>query len=361
MAKVLHVASRKGLFRFRRKGKGWAVDGAPAFLGEPVTAVLADGRDGTIYTTIRTGQFGVKLHRSDDGGKTWRELPSPAFPAAPAGAEAAPAVDMVWTLVAGGADRPGVLWAGTLPGALFQSIDGGDGWSLVESLWNEPLRKQWQGGGYDLPGVHSILIDPRDSRRLTIGVSTGGVWRSNDAGATWRITGKGLRAAYMPPAMAYDQVVQDCHRLAHCDAEPDKMWCQHHNGMFRSTDGGETFAEITDVKPSAFGFAVAAHPTDADTAWFVPAVKDECRVPVGGRLVVTRTTDGGQSFRAFGKGLPAADCYDLIYRHALAIDAAGESLAMGSTTGNLWASNDAGETWTHVTGHLPPVAQVAFA
>jgi hypothetical protein len=361
MANVLHVASRKGLFRFRRKGKGWAADGAPAFLGEPVTAMLADGRSGALYAVLRTGQFGVKLHRSDDDGKKWRELPAPAFPEAAAGAEAAPAVDMVWTLAPGGDDRAGALWAGTLPGALFRSADGGDSWSLVESLWNEPRRKEWQGGGYDLPGIHSVLVDPRNSRRLTIGVSTGGVWRSDDDGKTWRLAGKGLRAEYMPPTMAYDQLFQDSHRLAHCAAKPDVVWCQHHNGIFRSEDGGDTFAEIKDVEPSVFGFAVAAHPKDANTAWFAPAVKDECRVPVGGKLVVTRTGDGGNSFKAFGKGLPAQGCYDLIYRHALAVDDAGKSLAMGSTTGNLWTSDDGGETWAGVAGHLPPIAQVALA
>lgn len=361
MTELLNVATRKGLFRFCRKGTTWAADGRPAFIGEVVTASLADARSGALYAALRHGHFGVKLHRSDDGGSTWRELPAPAFPAAADEADKAPSVDMIWTLEPGGKGAPGVLWAGTLPGALFKSADGGDTWSLVESLWNAPERKEWMGGGYDLPGIHSISVDPRDSRRLTLGVSTGGVWRSDDAGDTWRIVGKGLRNEYLPPARAFDLVPQDVHRLARCAARPEVVWCQHHNGMFRSTDGGDTFAEIKDVKPSVFGFAVAAHPADPDTAWFVPAVKDECRVPVDGRLVVTRTSDGGRRFEALGNGLPARDSYDLIYRHALAVDATGKRLVMGSTTGNLWASDDAGESWTHLAGHLPPIAQVAFA
>ncbi|MBL8671856.1 MAG: exo-alpha-sialidase [Alphaproteobacteria bacterium] len=364
MALDVLVATRKGFVRLARKGKAWAQAPA-AFVGSPVSAFLDDARDGRLYAALRLGHFGVKLHRSEDGGATWTELPAPAFPAAPAaaeppaGGEKAPAVDMIWTLAAGGA--PGELWAGALPAGLFRSIDRGASWSLVESLWNVPERKEWFGGGYDHAGIHSVHADPRDPRRLTIAISSGGVWKSDDAGAAWRHVGKGLRAEYMPPARAYELNVQDPHRLAHCAAAPDVAWCQHHNGMFRSTDGGTTFEEIKGVKPSVFGFAVAAHPRDPLTAWFAPAVKDECRVPVDGKLVVTRTRDGGKSFEAFGDGLPAAGCFDLIYRHALAVDGSGERLVMGSTTGNLWVSEDAGRSWMHVAGHLPPIAQVAFA
>jgi hypothetical protein len=138
------------------------------------------------------------------------------------------------------------------------------------------------------------------------------------------------------------------------------MWVQHHNGLFRSTDGGESFAEIEPPPPSGFGFAVAAHPADPLTAWFAPAVKDECRVPADARLVVTRTRDGGERFETLAEGLPAEPSYDLVYRHALVVDADGTRLAMGSTTGNLWLGDSAGERWTQLSGHLPPIAQVAF-
>lgn len=357
MSDLLLVASRKGLLRFRRRGGDWDAL-PPFFLGEPVSAVLADPRDGALIVALRLGHFGVKLHRSDDQGATWRALAAPAFPVQ--ADPNAPAVDMVWTLAAGGAAEPGRLWAGTLPAALFTSADGGESWSLVESLWNVPERARWFGGGFDLPGLHSILVDPRDARRLTVAISSGGIWKSDDAGASWRQAGRGLRAEYMPPAQAFDPVHQDPHRLAQCQAAPEVVWCQHHNGIFRSTDGGETFDEIRDVPPSAFGFAVAAHPSAPGTAWFVPAVKDECRVPVDLRLEVNRTTDGGASFAALGDGLPARS-YDLVYRHALAVDASGTLLAMGSTTGNLWLSPDGGGHWRNLATTLPPIAQVIFA
>jgi hypothetical protein len=139
------------------------------------------------------------------------------------------------------------------------------------------------------------------------------------------------------------------------------MWVQHHNGIFVSSDTGRTFKEITDVKPSVFGFAVVVHPRDPDTAWFVPEIKDEKRIPSDGKVVVTRTRDGGRSFEVLSRGLPQRHAYDVVYRHALAIDATGERLAFGSTTGGLWVSEDAGDSWACVTHTLPPVYAVRFA
>jgi hypothetical protein len=357
-----YVASRKGLLTFERVAKDWAI-GDTAFLGDPVTAILPDARDGALYAALNLGHFGVKMHRSDDRGRTWQELSPPAFPAGSKKDESsdakAPSVSLIWTLVAGGADRPGVLWAGTLPGGLFRSDDRGETWSLVESLWNDPARPKWMGGGYDEPGIHSICVDPRDSARLTVAVSTGGLWRSDDAGATWRQAGAGMRNEYMPPEQAHDPAVQDVHRLAQCPSAPDVVWCQHHNGIFLSRDGGDTFKEITTAQPSRFGFAVVVHPNDPETAWFAPAVKDECRVPVDRRMVVSRTRDGGAGFEAFGDGLPSPS-FDLVYRHGLDIDGSGERLAMGSTTGGLWVGAAGGERWDTISSHLPPINQVAW-
>lgn len=361
MAGSLLVATRKGLFTGTEGTEGHWCFGTPAFLGEPVSAVLRDPRDGLLYAALRLGHFGVKLHRSADDGETWTELPAPAFPPEPEAGEKAPAVDMIWTLAAGGADEPGVIWAGTLPAALFRSIDRGASWARIDSLWAVPERAEWFGGGYDHPGLHSILVDPRDSRRLTVGISCGGVWLSEDSGASWTLGGTGLRADYMPPGRADDRAIQDPHRLAQCIAAPDVIWCQHHNGLFRSTDRGASFTAIAPPAPSGFGFAAVAHPADPATAWFVPAVKDECRVPVDGHLVVIRTRDAAASFETLSAGLPGEGAYDLVYRHAMDVDATGERLAMGSTTGSLWIGEAGGARWRLLSAHLPPIAQVAFA
>lgn len=353
----IHVATRKGLFVVRPDSI--KPIGKPSFLGDPVTAVLYDGRDGAMYAALNLGHFGQKLHRSTDGGATWRELPSPAFEKTDGDGDG-PSVSLIWTLEAGGKDQPGRIWAGTIPGALFRSDDHGESWHLMQTLWDLPERQNWFGGGYDDPGIHSILVDPRDDRTITCGVSCGGVVVTTDDGDTWRQIGQGFRADYFPPERASDPSIQDPHRIHACAAHPDSLWCQHHTAAFRSIDRGETWTELTAARPSPFGFAVAAHPTDPQTAWFVPGIKDERRVPVDNHLVVSRTRDGGENFEVLDSGLPTEPSFDLVYRHALDIDDSGDRLAMGSTTGNLWVSENGGDDWQLISTFLPPVYQVSF-
>lgn len=350
----LLVATRKGLFEVDRGDDRWSV-GAVHFLGDPVSLVCVDPRDGAWYAALNLGHFGVKLRRSDDRGGTWDEIAVPAYPEG----EGASLADC-WALVPGGADQPGRLWFGSIPGGLFRSDDRGDSWELNRALWDDERREHWFGGGADEPGIHSILVDPRDSRRVLLAVSCGGVWSTPDDGATWEVHTKGMRADFMPPERAEDPNIQDPHQIAWCAAEPDVVWCQHHCGAWRSTDGGRTWDRI-EPEPSPFGFAVAAHPSDPRTAWFVPAVKDETRVPVDGKVVVARTRDGGGEFEVLRDGLPQQHAYDLTYRHALDVDATGEVLAFGSTTGGLWTTDDGGDTWTALDARLPPVYAVRFA
>ena len=144
-------------------------------------------------------------------------------------------------------------------------------------------------------------------------------------------------------------------------SRPDVLYAQHHNGVFRSADGAASWQEVTAIAPSKFGFAVAVHPRDADTAWFVPADKDERRVPLEGQVVVARTRDGGKSFQVLRAGLPQEHAYDLVYRHGLAVDNTGERLAIGSTTGGLWISENQGDGWRCVSTNLPPIYAVRFA
>jgi hypothetical protein len=156
-----------------------------------------------------------------------------------------------------------------------------------------------------------------------------------------------------------EPLFQDVHRLVQCAQQPDVFWVQHHCGIFRSQDNAQNFEQIR-AQPSSFGFAVAVHPRDGDTAWFVPAVKDECRVPFDAKFVVTRTRDGGKSFEPLSQGLPQRPAYDLVYRHGLDIDVTGERLAMGSTTGSLWITENGGDEWTNISTHLPPIYCVRF-
>lgn len=359
------VGTRKGLFVLERSGGRLAVS-RTAFLGAPVTMLLPDGRDGALYVAVKHGHFGAKMHRSTDGGATFEEIASPSFPPKPEGlsdkdpmrgTERKWSVEQVWSLEAGAA---GELLLGTIPGGLFRSRDSGASWELVRTLWDHPSRARWFGGGYDDPGIHSILVDPRDRRRFHLGISCGGAWLTEDGGETWSLRAEGMVAEYMPPDRAREQDIQDPHRMVLCEAHPDVLWCQHHSSAYRSDDGGARWVELKALSPSRFGFAVACCPMDPKTAWFAPAVKDELRIPVGGKLVVSRTTDGGATFQQFGRGLPQEHAYDLIYRHALDVDGQGGALVMGSTTGSLWSSTDGGESWDTVSHHLPPIYCVRY-
>ncbi len=361
------VATRKGLFTIRRRGGEWRVTGA-AFVGDNVTLALPDARDGSVYAALDHGHFGAKLHRSSDGGETWEEIAAPAYPPAPKPPETDSmgrpvpwSLRLIWALEPAGPSAGDGLWCGTIPGGLFRSTDRGASWQLVESLWHHPSRKQWFGGGADLPGLHSICVDPRDARRLLVAVSCGGVWETCDAGDTWEVRSEGMWAAYMPPERKFDPDIQDPHHMVMCRSAPDALWIQHHNGVFRSTDGARSWREVTDVPPSTFGFAVAVHPDEPETAWFAPAASDEHRMPVDGKVVVARTRDGGASFDVLTSGLPQEYAYDLVFRHALDVDDTGRRLLMGSTTGSLWVSEDAGDRFAPVSHHLPPIYAVRFA
>lgn len=369
MSRSLFLGTRKGLFHWSRDNGSWRQQ-CVHFLGDNVSMLLP-AADGTLYAGLALGHFGAKLRRLDAGASEWHECAVPVYPEGavvnagpPTGAGSQPtkpaSLSEIWSLETGGPDESGVLWAGTIPGGLFRSPDRGDSWQLVESLWNAPERARWLGGGKDDPGIHSIMVDPRDSRQVTIGISCGGVWHTSDGGQSWECRGRGLRAEYMPPELAGDGAIQDPHRLVRSPADPDTLWIQHHNGVFLSRNNARSWQELSTPKPSVFGFAVAAHPRDADTAWFVPAVKDETRVPFEGRFVVSRTRDGGESFEVLTRGLPHEASYDIVYRHALDVDSTGSALAVGSTTGGLWVSENGGDDWTCLSHTLPPIYCVRF-
>jgi hypothetical protein len=187
MADRLLVSTRKGLFALEPGPGVWRIAGS-AFLGENVTLALIDPRDGGWYAALNLGHFGVKLKYSPDAGRTWEDRNVPAYPdgeTVPAGDGKPPqpaALKLIWALAAGGANEPGRLWAGTAPGGLFRSDDGGRSWELIRSLWDRPERANWFGGGYDYPAIHSLCIDPRNPKSIRLAVSCGGVWRTDDGG-----------------------------------------------------------------------------------------------------------------------------------------------------------------------------------
>src|SRR5262245_13388593 len=229
----LLVSTRKGLFVVARGPLGWRVKHV-AFLGQNATLALPVPGRGW-FAALNLGHFGVKLHHSSDEGQTWEERAVPAYPEGETvvlgdGKPPRPAnLQMIWSLESGSLSQQGRLWAGTLPGGLFRSDDDGRTWELVRGLWDRPERTQWFGGGYDVPGMHSVCVDPRNADVLRVAVSSGGVWRSEDGGRTWRVTSDGLRYADnmgLPPEMLGNPVTQDVHRMVQCPASPERLWIQ---------------------------------------------------------------------------------------------------------------------------------------
>jgi hypothetical protein len=363
MSNSILVSTRKGLFTVARAKKGWEVSKGD-FIGDNVTLTLHDRRDDTTYAALNHGHFGVKMHRKTNGG-AWEELPAPAYPPKPEGLVDLDGwgkpvnwtTQMVWALEPG---AEGELWCGTMPGGLFRSRDRGANWEMIRTLWDMPERNKWLGGGADIPGIHSICVDPRSSKTIRVAVSCGGVWTTHDGGATWACKADGMRFDHTPADVADDPGTQDPHMMVQCQGAPDRLWVQHHCGIYISRDASESWQEVK-ANPSSFGFGVVVHPKEPDTAWFVPGIKDEKRIPVDGKLVVTRTRDGGKSFDVLSKGLPQKHAYDLILRHALTIDESGDRLAFGSTTGGVWVTEDQGDSWQNVSHSLPPVYAVRFA
>ncbi len=356
---TLLVGSRKGLLIFERAGSDWKL-ARETHAGIPVTYAMTDPRSGTLWAGLDHGHWGVKLQRSRNGGETWEEIEAPKYPEGEFIKADVPAtLKYIWTIAPGGLDEPQRMYIGTIPGGLFRSDDGGASWGLVEGLWKHPSRmEQWFGGGFDHPGVHSVLVDPRNSRRIVAGISVAGMFESTDGGATWSPRNRGLKADFLPDSNV--EVGHDPHLLEWSASQPDVIWQQNHCGVFRTTDGGKQWEEVSESGgPVKFGFAVAVDAKDANTAWVVPAVKDEMRVPVNRALCVGRTRDGGKTWQALRKGLPQENCYDVAFRHAL--DVRGDLLAFGTTNGNLYASDDRGESWRTVANHLPPVYSVRFA
>ncbi len=358
IANTLLVSTRKGLMIYQSTQDGWQQT-ACHFKAIPVTLSFEDSRTGHWFACLDHGHWGVKLHRSTDKGQSWDELKSPLYPTGYKVNEDVEAkTEYIWAMSEGGVGHPNRLWMGTIPGGLFVSEDNGDSWILNESLWHHPSRKKdWFGAGFDHPGIHSIIVDPRDSDHITVGISVAGVFETTDGGQTWHPRNKGLRAEFLPDAHA--EVGHDPHILVSTKSHPDLLWQQNHCGIFKSSDRSATWQEVGQKGgPAHFGFGMALDEENPEVAWVAPAIADEYRIAVDEALCICRTDDGGASWKELRTGLPQSNCYDIVYRHALTSH--GDQVVFGTTTGNLFFSNNRGDNWQNLSHFLPMVYAVAF-
>ncbi len=393
MSDQILLGTRKGTIILDRRSSGWTPRPI-AHAGMSISYAARDPRDGTLWAAMDHAHWGPKLSRSRDEGATWEHLTGLAYPAGARFVEQhmptpdeAPSDDRpttykpasllkVWVLAFGTSDEPGTIHAGTLPGGLFTSRDGGDTWELNLPLWNHESRggdlfagdatsrNEWGGTpaaaayGEFVPGIHSVLVHPRDPRRILVGVSCAGVLETSDGGASWRGRNQGMLNDYLPnPEAPWGH---DPHFVTQCPGDPETLWQQNHCGVFVSANRGERWSRVSRPEQAVrFGFPIAADDEDAKTAWVVPAKGDDERMAIDGGLFVARTTDGGASWETLREGLPQQHAYDVVYRHAL--DARAGRLCFGSTTGNVYVSEDRGDTWRCVGNNLPPIHSVRFA
>ena len=363
---LLSIGTKKGLFvaespKTRRR---FALRG-PFGPGVGVYSALIDTR-GTprVYGSSCNAFFGMKVLRSTDLGKTFKETKSaPAFPT-----DDGRALANIWSLEPGD-DRKDLL-CGVEPAALFKSSDGGDSWELVPGISNHEHARKWQPGNGGLC-MHTIL---RDGNRVHLGISTGGHYLSEDGGQTFAAANKGVGAGFTPDP--YPEFGQCVHKIASHKDAPGRLYMQNHGGwaewdgpggrrpdigVLRSDDHGKTWRSIAKGLPSDFGFPIVVHPHDADTLYVMPLAPMTRTCP-DGAPAVWRSEDGGDSWKRLARGLPKKESYFTVQRDAMVVDELkSPALYFGTTTGQLWIGRDGGEEWSCLFDSLPPIHCVKVA
>ena len=356
---VLLIGTKKGLWigRSDAERQKWTLDG-PKFEMQGVYSVGIDTRGDRprLFAGGTSEHWGPAVFHSDDRGQTWDEPPegSIGFPS-----EAEASLERVWQIQPGPPDQPGVVYAGTQPSALWKSTDGGVTFELVRGLWDHPHRKDW-GAGFGGQAIHTVLPHPKDPERISVAMSTGGVYRTRDGGESWEPANHGIKAPYQPDP--YPEFGQCVHKLgAHPDV-PERMFAQNHHGVYRSDDGGTIWKSIADGLPSDFGFPIAVHPHEPETVYVFPLIADGNRIPTDAKCRVFRSRDAGSTWEALTNGLPDVPSYAPVLRDALSTDQAHPAgIYVGTRDGCVYASADAGDTWTEVARHLPDVLTVRAA
>jgi photosystem II stability/assembly factor-like uncharacterized protein len=365
------VATRKGAWLYHGDAarKTWRVEG-PHFLGHIIHHLVLDPRDGrTLLAAASTGHLGPTIFRSTDRGRNWKEAARPpAFAKVNSdnGGKAGRTVDHTFWLTPGGADEPGVWYAGTSPQGLFRSEDGGVNWAPWFSFEDDPRYREWLGTSQDGtpngPKLHSIIVDPRDSAHLYMAMSSGGVHESTDRGRHWEPLLKGMEV--VEGLDASTPTYHDPHCVRMSPANPDRLYQQNHCGIYRIDRPSNTWVRVGRNMPKRtgdVGFPMVVHPRDADTVWVFPMDGTSVwpRTSPQGKPAVYATRNGGKTWQRLDTGLPAKQAFWTVKRQAMTTDAADPAgLYFGTTSGELWMSRDEGRRWHCVAQHLPEIYAV---
>jgi photosystem II stability/assembly factor-like uncharacterized protein len=360
----LLVGTRKGAFILTADGarKQWQVNG-PFFGGWEIYHLKGSPADpNRLYASQSSGWFGQVIQRSDDGGTTWEPAGNEfAYDGTPGTHQWYDGTPHPWEFkrvwhIEPSAEDPDTIFAGIEDAALFRSTNAGKSWQELPGLRTHESGASWAPGAGGLC-LHTILLDPRNPARMYVAISAAGAFRTDDAGLTWRPINRGLKSEGIPNPTA--EVGHCVHRIAMHASRPDVLFMQKHWDVMRSDDAGDNWREVSGNLPSDFGFPIHVHAHEPDTIYVVPIKSDSEHYPPEGKLRVYRSRAGGNEWEALTKGLPQRDCYVNILRDAMAVDSLDDcGIYFGTTGGQVYASADAGDTWTAIVRDLPPVLSV---
>ncbi len=377
------VGTRKGAFILTSDGKreNWDISG-PYFAGWEIYHMKGSAVDpDRIYASQTSGWFGQIIQRSDDGGKTWHQPGTPAGQLAASGppksesnkfaydAAAKPLTThqwydgtqhpwefkRVWHLEPSLTDANAV-YAGVEDAAIFQSTDGGQNWQELPGLRGHGTGPNWQPGAGGMC-LHTIILDPKNPKRMWIAISAAGAFRTDDGGANWKPINRGLRSQYIPDQ---DAEVGHCvHHIAMNPSRPGVLFMQKHWDVMRSDNAGDQWVEVSGNLPTDFGFVIDVHTHEPETIYVVPIKSDSEHYVHEGKLRVFRSRTGGNEWEALTKGLPQKDCYVNVLRDAMAVDSLDKcGVYFGTSGGQVYASADAGDSWNPIVRDLPAVLSV---
>ncbi len=360
----LLVGTRKGAFVLTSDGtrKDWQVSG-PHFAGWELYHLKGSPADSNrIYASQSSGWFGQLIQRSDDGGETWNPVGNKftydGIPGTHQWYDGTPhpwAFKRVWHIEPSLSD-PDTVFAGVEDAALFRSTDAGQSWTELPGLRSHGSGPHWQPGAGGMC-LHTILLDPSNPKRIVIAISAAGAFRTDDAGETWKPINRGLYSKYIPNPTA--EVGHCVHHIAMNPARPETLFMQKHWDVMRSDDAGDNWRRISGNLPTDFGFVVDVHAHEPDTVYVVPIKSDSEHFPLDGQLRVFRSRAGGDDWEPLTRGLPQQNCYVNVLRDAMAVDQLDTcGIYFGTTGGQVYASPDAGETWSPIVRDLPAVLSV---
>jgi len=370
MSKVrVLVGTRKGAFVMEADGKRqkWDISG-PHFPGWEMYHVKGSPADpNRLYASQSSGWFGQLVQRSDDGGKTWEPVDNKftydGTPGTHKWYDGTPhpwEFKRVWHFEPSLND-PDTVYAGVEDAALFKTSDGGKSWQELPGMRGHGTGSGWQPGAGGL-GLHTIILDPSNPKRMYIAISAAGAFRSDDGGDTWKAINRGLRSEYIPDP---DAEVGHCvHHMAIHRSRPDVLFMQKHWDVMRSDNAGDLWNNVNgnlpeDAGKRGFGFVIDVHAHEPETIFVVPIKSDSQHFPHHGKLRVYRSKSGGNDWEPLAKGLPQKDCYVNVLRDAMAVDSLEScGVYFGTTGGQVYASADAGNTWAAIAEHLPAVLSV---